>query len=282
MPNAQTRTSSDLLLPAELTVKWKALLNAISEYQSLAVAFSGGVDSSLLAFAANFMLGPKAVALTLLSPLTPIGTRQLVVDFANRYQMNLVLLEVDLLQNPKILSNPVDRCYYCKKEMLSTLWGYAIDHQIPHLLDGQNEDDLKQYRPGSKAVTESGAISPLMKFGFSKNEIRQVCRALGLAVWDQPSSPCLATRIPYGTLITQPMLEKIDRAESYLRNLGYRNVRVRNSQSCTRIEVDLEQVEQLFKNAQIVKSFFTTLGFQEVEIDHRGYRSGSLDEGINI
>jgi pyridinium-3,5-biscarboxylic acid mononucleotide sulfurtransferase len=269
-------------MTSELSSKWQSLTGELQCYESAAIAYSGGVDSSFLAYLTYLALGKRMLAITIQSAVEPDGQIELAANFANTMGFRQVVLPFEQLQNPQFRTNPVDRCYHCKTAILHTIWDYAKKNNIHVVLEGQNADDQGDYRPGRKAVTETGTFSPLANNRITKSEIRWISKVLGLSIWDQPSSPCLASRFPYGTLITEKGLSQIAQGESFLHARGFKAVRVRYHNELARIEVTPDQVQQLVDIRDEVVKHFKQLGFLYVSLDLQGYRQGSLNEGLNL
>ncbi len=267
-------------LEQPLADKWQRLLNQIGEYSSAIVAYSGGVDSSLLAYAAHLVLGENMLAVTADSGFDSQAQFIQAEAFAVQHGIPWKKLSIPLLTNETILSNPPERCYFCKLTILTALHDYARKNNFAVVLEGQNADDLLVYRPGRRAVQETGTYSPLLEQQLTKAEIRQIARALGLAVWEAESSPCLATRIPYYTPITQKILRQIEEAEVYLKSKGFTHVRVRYHQQLARIEVAPQEINALTAARLDILQKFHELGFQYITVDLEGYRSGNMDEGV--
>ena len=269
-------------ISATLILKWKSLTDYLAALPSAVIAYSGGVDSSFLAYAASQVLGEKMVAVTIVSPVEPSDILKAAVDFAAQHGFKHETISHDPLQNPNFRANPADRCYHCKPIILHDLWDYARKHQYGVVLEGQNADDQSDYRPGRKAVAETGTRSPLAENGLTKAEIRSLAKAFGLSIWDQPSSPCLASRIPYGTVITENALDQIARAENYLHEKGFKIVRVRYHHDLARIEVEPGQIMTLLGLREDVVNYFKQIGFLYVALDLQGYRLGSMNEGLPL
>ena len=197
---------------------------------------------------------------------------------ADQVGFPLRILDYDDLSNPEFVSNPPDRCYVCKLVRFRLLGELAAEEGFATLVEGSNADDLGDYRPGRRAVTETGAASPLQELGFSKNEIRALAKAFGLSVWDRPSAPCLATRFPYGSPVTQEGLRQVADGERYLHELGFQVVRVRHHGQLARLEVAPDEIERLAAMREEVSAYFKSLGFNYVAVDLSGYRLGSLNE----
>ena len=265
-----------------LVLKWKSLLDDLAVFPSAVIAYSGGVDSSFLTYAASHVLGKKMVAVTIVSPLDPPGVLKAATDFAAKYSFKHETILYDPLQNPDFYTNPANRCYYCKTDILHDLWNYAKEYHYNVVLEGQNADDLTDYRPGRMALDETGTLSPLAKNGFTKAEIRLLSKAFSLSISDQPSSPCLATRIPYGTVITAEALDQISKAEFYLRKNGFEIVRVRYYHELARIEVEPDKFLKLLDIKEELLNYFKQIGFLYVALDMQGYRLGSMNEGLSL
>ena len=266
----------------ELSFKWQSLIRELQQYKSVAIAYSGGVDSSFLAYMASLALGEHMVAITIQSLVEPTGQVELAANFAKTIGFKQVIIPYEQLQDPLFRTNPVDRCYHCKTAILHTIWDYARKNNIQTVLEGQNADDQGDYRPGRKAVQETGTFSPLASNSFTKAEIRWISKVLGLPNWDQPSSPCLASRFPYGVHITEKGLEQIARGETFLHKQGFKAVRVRYHGDLARIEVLPGQVQELVDMRDEVVKYFKQIGFLYVSMDLQGYRQGSLNEGLNL
>jgi uncharacterized protein len=265
-------------LPPELQPRWDALLDRFRQLGSVVVAFSGGVDSGLLCAAAWRALGRRMLAVTVRSPLESEGDVASAQALSAQVGFPLRVLDYDDLANPEFVANPPDRCYVCKLARFRLLAELAAAEGLSALVEGSNADDLDDYRPGHRAVIETGAVSPLQELGMRKSEIRALARALGLSVADRPSAPCLATRFPYGSPVTLVGLQQVASGERYLHELGFGTVRVRHHGQVARIEVAPEEVERLVSLRQPVSAYFRSLGLRYVTADLAGYRRGSLNE----
>jgi uncharacterized protein len=243
------------------------------------IAYSGGVDSTLVAKIAYDVLGDRALAITAVSPsLLPEELDDASIQ-AQAIGIKHELVTTKEMDNPNYTSNPVNRCYFCKSELHDTLKPLAIERGYPYVVDGVNADDLQDYRPGIQAAKERGARSPLAEIGVTKAEVRQLSQQLGLSWWDKPAQPCLSSRFPYGEEITISKLQRVGRAEVYLRKLGYQNLRVRSEGDTARIELPPEQIQNFVINTNLPEliSVFQNYGFVYVTLDLEGYRSGKLN-----
>ena len=260
--------------------KLEQLRELFSGMERALIAYSGGVDSTLVAKIAYDVLGDRALAITAVSPsLLP---EELVDAQTQAAQIGIPheLVETHEMNNPDYTANPINRCYFCKSELHDTLKPLALKRGYPYVVDGVNADDLQDYRPGIQAAKERGARSPLAEVGVSKAEVREISRSLGLAWWDKPAQPCLSSRFPYGEAITVTKLQRVGRAEIYLRKLGYQNLRVRSVEDTAKIELPAEDIQGFIQNVdlpQVVKAF-QDLGFVYVTLDLEGYRSGKLNQ----
>lgn len=263
--------------------KLEQLKNLFAEMDRALIAYSGGVDSTLVAKIAYDVLSDRALAVTAVSPsLLPEELEDARIQAADIGIPHQVV-QTHEMDNPNYTANPVNRCYFCKSELHDTLKPLATQLGYPYVVDGVNADDLRDYRPGIQAAKERGVRSPLAELGVTKAEVRQLSQQLGLSWWDKPAQPCLSSRFPYGEEITVGKLQRVGRAEIYLRRLGLQNLRVRSVGETARIELPPEQIKEfvLTTDLQAIVSAFQEFGFVYVTLDLEGYRSGKLNQVLN-
>jgi pyridinium-3,5-biscarboxylic acid mononucleotide sulfurtransferase len=264
-----------------LSAKETALRETLTSLGSVVVAYSGGVDSAYLALVAGRTLGDNSIAVTADSPSYPERHRRLAIDIAQRFGLRHEIIRTAELEREEYRSNPVNRCYYCKHELYTHLLRIAGDRKAV-VVDGNNADDRGDYRPGRQAAREFGVRSPLDEAGLTKEEIRELSRLMGLPTWDEPASACLSSRIPYHSEVTDEKLRMIERAEQALARLGFRVCRVRHHDDVASVEIgraELARALEAATSAAIVREL-NAVGYREVTIDPRGYRMGSLNEGL--
>jgi len=266
----------------ELLRKQDDLLRHLRELGSLVVALSGGADSAYLAWAAHQALGARCLSVTALSPSFSAHDREEVERVVRQTGVRHVFVETRELDNPLYIANNADRCYHCKNELFAQLETLAAAHSIVAVAYGINADDVGDFRPGHRAASEHRVLTPLLDVRLRKAEIRELSRRAGLPTWDRPASPCLSSRIPYGTPVTPEALSRVERAEAVLRRLGYRQFRVRYYGDVACLEIGSDELPRAIETglAGLVAPDFAQLGFRAVELDPEGYRQGSLNAAL--
>lgn len=258
------------------------IISAISEKRSLIIAFSGGVDSSVISALAFKALGKNAVAVTANSQTLAPGELENAKSVAGEIGIQHMIISYDELDEPDFKKNPVDRCYHCKKGLLRELKKVAEELKIKTIADGTNFSDLNDHRPGYRALVEEGIYNPFIDFKVTKDEIRQIARILCLSVSEKPSMACLSSRFPYGYPITPEGLKRVGESEKYLRELGFEVIRVRDHSGIARIEVMQDEILRLTQMRDIISDKLKKLGFSYVTLDLAGFRSGSMDEVLDL
>lgn len=277
-PKGQVKKLADSKIQARL----EQLQNRIADLLpgGICLAYSGGVDSTLLLEVAQRQakkLGGRIEAVTFSTCLHPVGEIEAARKTAQIAGVPFHVLEVDEFTVPEVVNNSVDRCYHCKKMLFATLQDFAKIKGLRHCVEGTNADDLKEYRPGIRALKELGMISPLAELGITKSEVRELAKELGLECHSKPSTPCLATRLPYGVRLDAKLLSQIDQGEMYLRAIGFQTVRIRLHSGVARIEILPEQFTQFLSFSTDIVAKLKDIGFDYITLDLEGFRSGSMD-----
>ena len=275
-----------------LETRERRLTDLLASFESVIVAFSGGVDSAYLGWAATQVLGASALCVTADSPSYPDHHRQLALRIAREFQLHHEIIATAEMERPEYRANPVNRCYFCKQELYTSLSQLASERGFGAIVDGSNADDRADYRPGRAAAREFGVRSPLDEADLTKADIRELSRLAGLPTWDEPASACLSSRIPYNAEVTSEKLQMIERAEVVLRGLGFRICRVRHhdppspeasaGQALARIEIDRGELARALEPEvrDLIVRELRSIGYTHVTIDLQGYRMGSLNEGV--
>ena len=262
--------------------KVNILKGIIKGYKSVLVVFLGGVDSILLFKVAHDVLGERVLAATAVSEIFPPGESEYASALARLIGSKHLVFETSGLQSPAFAGNPPDRCYHCKREIYAELLKIARERELDYVVDGANADDVGDYRPGLRAGVEMGIKTPLLEAGLTKEEIRAVSRELGLPTADKPANPCLASRFPYGTAITGEGLKQVGEAEEALREMGFAGVRVRHHANLARIEVSPGSMPAVLEKSRSIVLKFREIGYTYVTLDLQGYRTGSMNEMLEI
>jgi uncharacterized protein len=264
----------------ELDLKFQKLKDSLQDLGSVAIAYSGGVDSTFLLKVAADVLGNNVIAITAKSSTYPEREFKEAVKYIEGIGAKHIVIVSEELEIEGFAKNPVNRCYFCKKELFSKIRKVANDNDINAVLDGSNADDISDFRPGTNAAMELKVISPLKDAGFTKNDIRAMSKKLGVPTWNKPAFACLSSRFPYGNEITVEKLSMVERAEQFLMDLGFRQIRVRHHEDIARIEVNTEERDKFFdiKIMDKVANELKSIGFKYVTLDLLGYRTGSMNE----
>ena len=272
------------LIPPDLQRKEAALLERVRASGPLLVAFSGGVDSSYLAYAAHRALGEGALAVTALSPSYPAHHREAALEVVGRFAIPHRFIDTDEMSNADYRANRSDRCYHCKTELFRVMGGIREQLGFANVAYGVNTDDTGDFRPGHRAASERGVLSPFLDVELSKAEIRELSRAAGLPTADLPASACLSSRLPYGTEVTPERLRQVEEGEAALRELGFLQVRLRHHGDMARVEIDPSELPRALdaEMAARISAVIKPLGFRWVALDLDGYRTGSLNAALSL
>ena len=267
--------------------KEAALLDLLAAWPAVIIAYSGGVDSAYLAWAATQVLGRQALCITADSPSYPERHRALALRIAADFAFHHEIIHTNEMASPDYRANPANRCYFCKHELYTHLSQIARERGIPTIADGSNADDRGDYRPGRQAAREFGVVSPLDAVGLTKAEIRELSHRAGLPTWDEPASACLSSRIPYFSEVTESKLRMIEQAEAVLRELGFRVCRVRHhgeEDPIARLEIGRDEMARALEPevADAIDVALRELGYRHVTVDLRGYRLGSLNDALRL
>jgi uncharacterized protein len=273
--------STDAVCPSP-EEKEAFLFSRLAEFHSLLVAFSGGTDSAFLAWAAQQTLGERSLSVTALSPSFSTHDRAIAEEFVRKLGVRHEFIETREMENPAYRANNADRCYFCKDELFSALDELARARGFAAVAYGVNADDTLDFRPGHRAATEHQVLAPLLNAGLRKAEIRMLSQRAGLPTWDRPASACLASRLPYGTEVTPERLALVERGEAALRELGFRQFRVRLHDNLARVEISPEEMPRALapQMAAAIAERLKAAGFTYVSLDLEGYRQGSLNETL--
>lgn len=266
------------------TAKEQKLREFFRQLDSVIVAYSGGVDSSYVAYVANAELGPRAICITGESASLPSYQQAEIERVVSEFKFHHEVIQTEELENPSYSANNADRCYFCKDELYGKLEAIAASRGIEFIVDGSTTDDLGDFRPGRQAAKQHAVRSPLIEVGMSKSEVRELSQLAGLPTWDKPASPCLSSRIAYGTAVTIERLSKVDRGEAILREFGFKEFRVRHHDTLVRLEIAPAEMDRVLRKDVVeqLAARFRELGFKYVTLDLQGFRSGSMNEVLPV
>lgn len=278
----QKNDESVTALDAETQEKYEHLQTILREMESVLIAYSGGVDSALLLKVAHDVLGDRALGAIASSPAYASEETEEAIAVAHKMSVPLITLETHELEDERYTKNDVNRCYFCKTELFTNLEPVAKQHELRYIAYGVNKDDDGDFRPGQRAAREFSVRGPLKEAGMGKREIRAVARLLGVPVWDKPAMACFSSRIPYGSKVDVASLQMVYKAEKLLRELGFRQLRVRHHDKIARIEVERTEIPRLIEEemSRVVTDGLRKIGYTYVTVDLLGYRTGSMNEGF--
>ncbi len=278
----QKNDESVTALDAETQAKYERLQTIVREMESVLIAYSGGVDSALLLKVAHDVLGDRALGAIASSPAYASEETEEAIAAARKMNVPLITLETHELEDERYTKNDVNRCYFCKTELFTNLEPIAKQHQLRHIAYGVNKDDDGDFRPGQRAAREFSVRGPLKEADMGKREIRAIARMLGVPVWDKPAMACFSSRIPYGSTVDVASLQMVYKAEKLLRELGFRQLRVRHHDKIARIEVERTEIPRLIEEemSRVVTDSLRKIGYTYVTVDLLGYRTGSMNEGF--
>ena len=262
--------------------KLHILKEILKEMGEVTVAYSGGVDSTFLLKVATDTLDTKCLGVLAVSPTFPSREYDRAIQTAKAMGAMIQIIYTHELEDDNFIKNPVNRCYFCKSELFDSIAKIAEDERFRNFVDGSNQDDLGDHRPGMKALRERKVRSPLQEAGLTKQEIREFSKEMGLPTWDKDALACLSSRFPYGERISRQKLKMVDKAENYLSDLGFRYIRARHKDNSVKIEVDPGQISRLMEaeTRKKVENYMKSIGYEEVSIDSEGYRQGKLNDKI--
>ena len=267
-----------ICVKAPLQHKVQQLREELAALGPVVVAFSSGVDSSLLLKVAVQTLHNNAIAVMAVSPSLPEREKAAAVELAQEMGATLRFIDTHETEDPSYQANAANRCFFCKDHVYGALRSFATEHGITHVLDGMNAEDTADIRPGRAAALKHGVLSPLEKFGFTKQDVREAAKELGLSNWDKPAAACLASRIPYGTAVTHDLLGRVEAAEEFLKSLGFRELRVRHHGDVARVEIPLDALSSALALREKISGGLRALGWTYATLDLDGLRQGSMNE----